>query len=184
MTQIRSDAPWHRQSYDRFLEEALPQLLAERLPLAGYQTIRTGEQSVKVTVAVAQGEHAAQITFDDLPAPSEAGVFLYDNRPVVVTPIADNEHLDKARVRCVGDQLIDYVADHLGRAPDAIEWDTALLASWVPLDHWLKDYLRPAASAPGVRPSWRAILRMRSASLLCKGISAYMTPASPERFIR
>ena len=152
MTQIRSDAPWHRQSYDRFLEEALPQLLAERLPLAGYQTIRTGEQSVKVTVAVAQGEHAAQITFDDLPAPSEAGVFLYDNRPVVVTPIADNEHLDKARVRCVGDQLIDYVADHLGRAPDAIEWDTALLASWVPLDHWLKDYLRPAASAPGVRP--------------------------------
>ena len=33
MTPSRCDAPWHSESYDRFLHERLPALLAERLPL-------------------------------------------------------------------------------------------------------------------------------------------------------
>ena len=29
-------APWHKQSYDRFIQERLPELIASRLPLASY----------------------------------------------------------------------------------------------------------------------------------------------------
>ena len=74
MTHIRSDAPWHRQTYDRFLQSTLPELLAERLPLAGYQADRVGEYSATVTIAVAEGPHSAQVTISDLPAPDEDGV--------------------------------------------------------------------------------------------------------------
>ena len=36
---INPKTPWHKASYDQFLSDSLPQLLAERLPLAGYQVI-------------------------------------------------------------------------------------------------------------------------------------------------
>ncbi len=152
MSKIRHDAPWHRQSYDHFLQTALPALLSERLPLAGYQAEITGSQSATVTIAVEQAEHAAQVTFEDLPAPNEEGVFICDGDPVVVTPTADSEHLDTARIRCVGEQVMDYIADHLGRAPDSLEWDTALLSAWVPLDQWLHDCLSPTVPTLGRRP--------------------------------
>ena len=43
MSSIAIKATWHKESYDRFLNEQLPQLLAERLPLAGYQVEQTGD---------------------------------------------------------------------------------------------------------------------------------------------
>ena len=35
-------APWHRESFETFMQEKLPQLLADRLPLAGYHLESTG----------------------------------------------------------------------------------------------------------------------------------------------
>ena len=43
MTALRTSAPWHKESYDRFLNEGLPKLLAARLPLADYATAPAGD---------------------------------------------------------------------------------------------------------------------------------------------
>ncbi|HET6428119.1 MAG TPA: hypothetical protein VFJ30_06910, partial [Phycisphaerae bacterium] len=56
-------APWHRESYDRFLRERLPQLLAERVPLVDYTAERAGEYSCDVRVTVGT-EKPAALTFD------------------------------------------------------------------------------------------------------------------------
>ena len=34
---VNASTPWHKASFDRFLQDGLPALLAERLPLVGYQ---------------------------------------------------------------------------------------------------------------------------------------------------
>ena len=34
---LNLDVPWHRESFDLFVHQRLPQLLGERLPLADYQ---------------------------------------------------------------------------------------------------------------------------------------------------
>ena len=39
---INVATPWHKRSFDRFLEEGLPRLLDERLPLVGYAVTPTG----------------------------------------------------------------------------------------------------------------------------------------------
>ena len=36
MMSITAAAPWHKESFDKFINERLPQLLADRLPLGGY----------------------------------------------------------------------------------------------------------------------------------------------------
>ena len=36
---VQTATPWHKASYDQFLHVRLPQLLAERLPLADYQVV-------------------------------------------------------------------------------------------------------------------------------------------------
>ena len=50
---IIPETPWHRQSFERWRDEYLPQLLAERLPLSGYQTNATGPYSFSVKVSLA-----------------------------------------------------------------------------------------------------------------------------------
>ena len=40
------NAPWHKESYDRFLDETLPALLSERLPLVGYEVERPKDSIV------------------------------------------------------------------------------------------------------------------------------------------
>ena len=39
---LNLDVPWHRESFDLFVRQRLPQLLGERLPLADYQVEQQG----------------------------------------------------------------------------------------------------------------------------------------------
>ena len=48
----RFSAPWHSLSYERFLSERLPGLLAERLPLAGFSVQREDTYHCRVTVEI------------------------------------------------------------------------------------------------------------------------------------
>ena len=52
MTALKTSAPWHKESFDRFLRERLPQLLAERLPLLSYAVEATGTYTCRVTVTL------------------------------------------------------------------------------------------------------------------------------------
>jgi hypothetical protein len=84
--------PWHRRSYDRFVHERLPQLLAERLPLTGYEAEPVGRYTCRLCVAVAG--HGGEVSCQyDLPQPDEEGVFDIAGRPHVVVPLAAHEDL-------------------------------------------------------------------------------------------
>ena len=57
---IDTATPWHKDSFDRFLGECLPRLLAERVPLAGYRVEPEDVYTCRVTVVIAAG--AGEIT--------------------------------------------------------------------------------------------------------------------------
>src|SRR5262249_20793428 len=80
--------PWHRATYDRFLLERLPALLAERLPLGGYQVEATAPyiRRIRVTLTADGGEVGA--VYERVPQPDEAGIFEIDGTQYVVTPTA------------------------------------------------------------------------------------------------
>jgi len=132
-------APWHRESYDRFVHQRLPALLAERLPLADYAAGRAGDYAIEVRLALGRPEPVT-LAFE-LPACDAEGVFEIDGCRAVVSPIASCNELDTAQISCVGEQLYDHVAGELGEAPDDLTWDEALARSWLPLDRWVREYL-------------------------------------------
>ncbi len=55
---LNGSAPWHRASFDRFMQDRLPQLLTDRLPLAGYRLKSTGVHTcaLKVVIGGESGE--------------------------------------------------------------------------------------------------------------------------------
>jgi hypothetical protein len=138
-------APWHKQSYDRFLQDGLPALLAERLPLAGYSAEPAGPHACRVRVVVGGDGKQVSLTIEDVPAPDEQGVFLIDGVHRLVLPVASCERLDEAEVRCVGDRLLEYVAGRLGKAPADLQWDEPLLRSWLPLGEWVREFMAEQA---------------------------------------
>ncbi len=144
LTTLQPPTNWHRESYDRFVRERLPELLAARLPLAGYRAEATGTYSCRVTVGVAGGEGPVETVYD-LPQPDEQGLFEVEGRRYVVIPQASSEDLESAAIRCVGELLYDAVALHLGEAADGLPWDEPLLRAWLPLDAWTRDFLLSAS---------------------------------------
>lgn len=131
--------PWHLQSYQRFLYETLPQLLAERLPLTGYHCDEVDQQHYAVTVQVAANDTAASARYT-IPRPDVRGVFLIDNTPMLVIPQASSADLENAKVDCVGEILFELVRAHLGEAPAHLRWADELLVSWLPLEEWLHEF--------------------------------------------
>ncbi len=52
---LNLSTPWHKASFDKFLYDDLPQLLADRLPLAGYQVTEAGPQAASLQVTLSGG---------------------------------------------------------------------------------------------------------------------------------
>ena len=138
-------AAWHKASYERFLNERLPELLATRMPLAGYRVEPTDDSSCRAVVGVAAGAGTLDVEYDGLPMPDADGVFRVGDSERVVVPLASSEELDTAQVRCVGEQLLDWIAARLGEAPSTLPWDAALVRSWLPLDGWVTEFLKTTA---------------------------------------
>ena len=129
-----SSAPWHKASFDRFLQERLPELLVERLPLVGYRAEPTGRYTCRVTVTLVSASGDVEIEYADLPQPDEGGLFEINEEPTIVVPIASTEELDIAEIRCAGEQLYDYIEERLGQAPtNGLPWDAELARAWLPL---------------------------------------------------
>jgi hypothetical protein len=91
-----------------------------------------------VLVALADG--ALEIAYE-LPQPDQAGMFEHEGQRLVVIPTASHERLDTAAIRCVGEQLYDFIAERLGTAPDSLAWDEPLARAWLPLDAWMREFL-------------------------------------------
>jgi hypothetical protein len=138
--------PWHKRSYDRFLQEQLPQLLSERLPLVSYAALPSGPQTCEIHLALASGHNGeVELTYNGILQPDEEGLFEIEGEPYVVVPTASHEALDEAEIRCVGEQLYAYVEARLGQAPADLTWDAALARAWLPLDTWVDAFLSETA---------------------------------------
>ncbi len=143
MSSIDIKATWHKESYDRFLNEQLPQLLAERLPLAGYQVATTGDYTCSVKILVINETGApAEVTYFDVPQPDNDGIFMTNRNPWTVVPLASSEELEKAEILCVGDMLYTVFKERLGEATPDLPWSESLLRAWLPLDNWVRDRFR------------------------------------------
>ena len=144
-------APWHKQSYDRFLGEQLPELIAERLPLQAYSVTPAGPHTCTVAVTLANAAGSVSLEIEDVPKPDESGLFELDGKRIVVVPAASCEELDKAEVRCAGDYLYDFIEPRLGEAPPDLQWDEPAARSWLPLAEWIREFLG-RADVPWVMP--------------------------------
>jgi hypothetical protein len=133
--------PWHRSSYDRLMRDSLPELLAARVPLSGYSVESADDSTCRIKLAVAGSSGDIEIEFADIPQPDELGLFQVDGGNLVVLPLASSENLEAAEIKCVGEQLYDYIEERLGEAPKDIAWDAALAKTWVPLDGWVREFL-------------------------------------------
>lgn len=146
---------WHKESFDRFLLERLPQLLADRLPLVGYtiEVVEPLTRCINVTVTSLLGD--ISISFTNIPCPDEQGIFEIDGHKRVVVPLASQDNLAFADIICVGEQLYDYITARLGDAPSDLPWDESLARAWFPLDAWIHGFLSSHAQVLE-RTNWLA----------------------------
>jgi len=134
-------SPWHKESYDALINDQLPQLLAARLPLAGYRVEQTSEQAYTIAVAIRNGNGEIEVEYPDIPVPSAQGTFQIEGQAYIVIPLALDDHLDQAEIDCVGEQLYDEIEAQLGEAPEHIPWDESLLNAWLPLKKWITGFI-------------------------------------------
>lgn len=138
---INAQAPWHRDSFDRFVSEGLPALLKDRVPLDEYGTTQEADH---VVLSIEVGGVRTEQT---LPRPDADGVFDLRDSPAgdqgfrVVVPYPDTLAVDTATIRCVGEQLVDYLGARLGHAPEGVSWDRRLVETWLPLSEWVHAFL-------------------------------------------
>lgn len=142
-------APWHRESYDRFWADTLPELLAKRFVLSNYAVEPTSAESLRVTVAVENSGHVRTAFYDvprcypegwlTVPAPNGAGTVRR-----VVLPRASEENLEAAQIACVGEQLAAFVQEQL--TAEQVGAGNSELRDLLPLGEWVSGFF--AQSAP------------------------------------
>lgn len=137
---IDPSAPWHTQSFDRFVHERLPALLGERLPLVDVHVEPIDTYTFALQATFAAQDATLQTRYEGLPRPDADGVFLIDGREYVVIPIAADDQLNTTAVRCVGEQLYEMIAAQLGALPHGLPLTEELLRAWLPLDSWLREF--------------------------------------------
>jgi len=156
LSTLNAGAPWHRESFGTFISEDLPTLLTERLPLTGYKTawvvnqVQNDKGSDQHTCRVDVGVGGVEVSYI-IPSPNEEGLFHIDDGLHVVVPVASDENLDTATVRCVGEQLHDYVAERLGKASGDLPWDETLVRAWLPLDQWVRNVVTSRSGDDSLR---------------------------------
>lgn len=145
---LNPTTPWHKASYDQFLFDSLPQLLAARLPLADYRLTDAGLQESSIQLTLTGG---AQAVYTPIPRPDEAGLFYRAGQAYVVIPTASQIDLQAAEIVCVGEQLLAFIQERLGQASNGatpftgIAWSEEVLRAWLPLDRWIDEFLQTRA---------------------------------------
>ena len=137
---LNLDVPWHRESFDLFVHQRLPQLLGERLPLADYQVEQQDSYTFSIKLSLGLGDAPVEVEYRDLPRPDRDGLFHIEGNYRVVVPYPDRRELDQARILCVGEQLYDFIDQRLEAAPEQLAWDDDLVRNWLPLDAWMRDF--------------------------------------------
>ncbi|MGH2481227.1 MAG: hypothetical protein ACRDHW_16345, partial [Ktedonobacteraceae bacterium] len=153
---INTAAPWHRVSFDTFLNERLPQLLAEHVPLLGYERETVDDYTCQLKLTLASPLGDVHVDYPGLPQPDQEGLFRVKGQQIVVIPYAVYDIIEQAEILCVGEQLYMHIQKHLGKAPDDIPWDSVLVRVWLPLDLWIGEFFDgyTQQSEPGSEVGW------------------------------
>lgn len=146
------NAPWHKASFEHFLHERLPQMLIDYVPLVGYEVTTTDQYTCQIELTLAAPPQDVTVTYTNLPQPDQEGIFLIRGKRAVVVPYTLHDDLESAHIFCVGKQLEEHLRKRLGKAPDDLVWDEALVRSWLPLNTWLGDFFE---SSP--QNAWPAV---------------------------
>ncbi len=127
-------APWHKISWDAFIQKGLPELLADRVSLAGYRVVSVDEYTCELHLAIQGGQ---EIVYNNIPQPDEWGRFKVDGFFRTVVPAPTDVDLVRAEIRCVGEQLRDYIAERLENMPEILD-DT--VETWIQLGDWIHTF--------------------------------------------
>ena len=144
---------WHRESYERFVMEGLPELLSSRVPLRSYRCRVASEHTTRIELTVGDGEGAVELAIDDLPRPDARGVFHLEGQRLVVLPTAASPALDREEILCVGEQLHRHLERRIAEAPPELPWDVAMARAWLAIGQWVRGFLldpEPPAGSPVV----------------------------------
>ena len=68
-------APWHKISWNAFVQKELPELLADKVSLADYRVVAKDEYTCELHLA-AQG--GATVVYKNIPQPDDYGRFKVD----------------------------------------------------------------------------------------------------------
>lgn len=139
---------WHKESYNRFINNRLPELLAARMPLAGYHVESTGTYTCRMEIAFGFSSGNLEESYPDIPQPDDDGAFNINGRERIILPVAQDEDLAAAEIKCVGEQLHDFIAERLGSAPPDLSWDASLVKSWFSFQTWIREFFASRPSVP------------------------------------
>jgi hypothetical protein len=155
------DAPWHKASFDRFLHERLPHLLAEHVPLIGYAATATNQYTCQIELTLPSPAGDVALAYAGLPQPDQEGIFQVNGKRQVVVPYATHDDLENAEIFCVGEQLETHLRLRLGKVPDDLAWDTALARAWLPLNLWIEDFFErpPRYAWPSPENDWTTFVQ-------------------------
>lgn len=146
---ISMATPWHRTSFERFLYDYLPQLLAEHVPLLAYTVTSSDPYTCEIALTVAAQTGEISVVYTGLPQPDEDGIFVFKGRRLAVVPSVESEDLAREEVFCVGEQLKIHIGERLGKASADLSWDEALLKAWLPLNLWIEEFFEKAPGEDG-----------------------------------
>ncbi len=159
---MNTTAPWHKASYETFLNERLPQLLAEHISLLDYEWETVDDYTCRLKLSLASPQGDVHIEYPTLPQPDQEGLFRVKDQQIVVLPYAEHDNIEQAQIFCVGEQLYAYIQKRLGKAPDDLSWDSALLRAWLPLDVWINEFFEGYTQhgEPGVEAGWADFVQL------------------------
>ena len=138
---------WHKESFDWLMKHRLSRILEARLPLVAYHFQSTGVYTCRVEIALASTSGNVDGVYTNIPQPDAEGIFDFDGQCRVVVPTTENEELDTAEIRCVGQQLSDALELRLEKVLDDVAWNTSVVQTSLPIDRWVREFLCNEPSA-------------------------------------
>jgi hypothetical protein len=134
--------PWHKASWEQLFATYLPELIGAHCDLRRYDVDRSSD-CYAVLLELEGVDSVVTVEYRDIPMPDDRGVFVMDNTPVMIFPIA---HGSLADVRCAGEQLRDFLAVRVTPLPVGIVTNSAAVEAWLPLKEWITDFFQETAS--------------------------------------
>ena len=140
--EFKSD--WHCKSWDLAVKTIIPGMIGEMCELSGYRIDQEGNWCIDISVeeSPTADKSVISVVYVDIPTPDERGIFWIDDRPTVVVPVAEDETLKI--IRCVGDLLVEFLAERFVPATKYQLTDEAAVRSWLPLDQFIDEFFSEA----------------------------------------